>query len=508
VNTTGLASTGAGAAAWRRLDHGFDAVFGAGASPLRHLGALGVTCGALLAASGAWLYAVLDTSAAEAWRSIAEHGGWPRSLHRYAADALVALMSLHALREALLHRTRGFRRWSWLSGVVLIALVYASGIGGFWLHWDRLGQYSAQATAEWLDALPLLHTPLARNFIGAASVGDRLFSLFVFVHIGLALLIGLTLWLHVLRLAQPAVWPPRRLAAGLVLTLGALALAWPVAVDEAARPAQAPTTLALDWWLLFIHPLAERAGPLAAWALVAAGFAALVALAFVPRRAAPVAAQVDAGNCNGCRRCETDCPFVAITMVPHPLRVGRQLAQVDAARCAGCGLCAGACPSATPFRHGAALASGIDLPGADVAGLRQRLRAGLAAARGSPPVAIFHCAEGADPGPLRGQGVVLLALPCIGALPPSFVEYALRDGAAGVLLAGCRSGGCAYRLGERWTAERLAGRREPHLRTEGLAGRWAAVAADRGDEAAVLAALGRLRAAPTPQRAAAEGDHG
>jgi hypothetical protein len=49
-------------------------------------------------------------------------------------------------------------------------------------------------------------------------------------------------------------------------------------------------------------------------------------------------------------------------------------------------------------------------------------------------------------------------------LPPAFVEYALRGGADGVLVATCRPGGCDFRLGDRWTRERLLGEREPHLR--------------------------------------------
>ena len=61
----------------------------------------------------------------------------------------------------------------------LIGFVFVSAIGGFWINWDQLGQFSAIATAEWLDALPLLAAPLARNFLVADAVSDRLFSLFV-----------------------------------------------------------------------------------------------------------------------------------------------------------------------------------------------------------------------------------------------------------------------------------------------------------------------------------------
>jgi coenzyme F420-reducing hydrogenase delta subunit len=44
------------------------------------------------------------------------------------------------------------------------------------------------------------------------------------------------------------------------------------------------------------------------------------------------------------------------------------------------------------------------------------------------------------------------------------VEYALRAGAAGVVVTGCREGDCAFRLGQRWIEQRLLGEREPHLR--------------------------------------------
>ena len=51
-------------------------------------------------------------------------------------------------------------------------------------------------------------------------------------------------------------------------------------------------------------------------------------------RRAPVAV-VDPANCNGCQRCFDDCPYAAVTMVPHPnARIGRQMAVVDEWTCA------------------------------------------------------------------------------------------------------------------------------------------------------------------------------
>ena len=46
-------------------------------------------------------------------------------------------------------------------------------------------------------------------------------------------------------------------------------------------------------------------------------------------------------------------------------------------------------------------------------------------------------------------------------LPPSFIDYALRLGAQGVVIAGCRENDCEFRLGDRWVRERFTGAREP-----------------------------------------------
>ena len=102
---------------------------------------------------------------------------------------------------------------------------------------------------------------------------------------------------------------------------------------------------------------------------------------------------------------------------------------------------------------------------------------------------VFGCDHGARVQSLAAPDVLPLSLVCTGMLPPSFVEYALRDGADGVLVAGCREGGCEFRLGQRWTAERLQGEREPHLRTTVSPDRWSTVWADAGDEPALRLAL-------------------
>jgi ferredoxin/coenzyme F420-reducing hydrogenase delta subunit len=491
----------AGLAAWRRIDRCFDAAFGSALNPLRHLGAIGMMSFGLLAASGVYLFAVLDTSVAGAYRSIEQlsHApwyafGWLRSLHRYAADVFVIAMGLHLLRELLHRRWRGFRRFSWLTGVPLVVFAFVSAIGGFWLNWDQLGAYSAQATAEWFDAWPLLAVPLARNFLTADAVGDRLFSLFVFVHLGVPLLMVFGLWFHIQRMARVAVVPPRALAIGLAAVLVALALAWPVAIHPSADLATIPAALALDWILLFVHPLVAATSPAGVWLLVVAFLVTLLVLPYLPQPARSLAARVDPAHCTGCRRCFDDCPFTAVTMVKHPLpRIGKALAQVNADLCAGCGLCTGACPSSTPSPRAASIATGIDMPQRPIGEIWARVREGLAARAGRRPVVVFGCDRAARVERLASDKVIAAGLICAGMLPPSFVDFALRAGAAGVLVVGCREAGCEFRLGQRWTAQRLAGRREPHLHPRIAASQVALAWTDAGDAAALDAALADLQ---------------
>src|SRR3546814_15768010 len=86
---------------------------------------------------------------------------------------MVMAMLIHLLRHFAFDRIHGFRTFSWLTGVGLIWLVYASGINGYMLPWDRLAQFVVVSSFEWLDWLPGFGGTLIRNFIDASSVNDR-----------------------------------------------------------------------------------------------------------------------------------------------------------------------------------------------------------------------------------------------------------------------------------------------------------------------------------------------
>ena len=511
------------------LSGAFDHAFAPAHNPWRHLGALAFLCLMTCVASGIVAYALYDTSVAGAYASGLRLQNDPlllgrllRGVHRYGADAFMLLTLAHLLREGVRGHFRGVRWYSWLTGIPLLFLLWLAGITGLWLLWDERALFSVTAMAEWLQALPLGAELLARNFLTPEALGDRFFSLIMFVHIGLPLLLLAATWIHVQRVSLPRMWPPRSLTIATLGTLALLALMQPATSLGPADTGHVAAQLSLDWFYLLVHPLVNALSAQAVWWLVAALTLVLAVLPLwrVPRSLKRASARVDLANCNGCGRCVVDCPFGAVVMVPrtdqsrHPsnlsdsehtpvapmgtVRHAARQASVNADLCAACGICVGSCPSATPFRRIEDMVSGIEMPDAPMAALRRELRQKIASLSGPHPVVLFSCRQAADCTQMANATTAVMALECAAMLPPSFIEYALRLGAEGVAVAGCREGDCEFRLGDRWLQQRLAGLREPQLRAsvnrEQIEVQWAG-----SDMLGVQAALARLRLRLTSQ---------
>ncbi len=502
-STLALPAPGPAALAVERADALLDAAFGQRLNPMRHLGALGFLFFWICCASGIWIYVGFDTSAIGARESLAamDRGEWPlgafaRALHRYSADAVVAVTALHLVRELARRHYAAFRRFAWLTGLFALALMFLAGINGYWLAWDQLAQWSLTATIEWFDVLPVFDGSLARNVIDSGQVNDRFFSLLTFLHIGLPLGMLAAMWAHVQRVSPARTSPPRDLAWGSAAMLAALSLAKPISLMPAADLAFLPSRIPLDWFFLFPHPVMAWLGPDGLWTVVAAFFAILAALPWATRVPRAPAARVNLDNCNGCARCFADCPYDAVVMVPRTdSRHHPRQAEVDPLLCAGCGVCTGACPSSTPFRRDEILATGIDLPSAAICGLRARLEARTAALEGGPRIVVFGCRWGASTAGLESRSTAAIEFLCAAMAPPSFVEYALRAGADGVPVATCREGDCEFRTGDAIVAARVAGERKPALRPSVPRERVRLAHAGRSDQAALRRELDDFRAA-------------
>jgi CDP-4-dehydro-6-deoxyglucose reductase len=273
-----------------RIENVFNVAFGDKLNPFYHLGTISFWQFWLLLGSGLYLYIFADTGVHDAFESVESitHdqwwlGGILRSVHRYATDGMILTMLLHMLRHFAYDRYRGFRSFSWLTGVALLWLIYIAGVNGFMLVWDKLAQFVVIATAEWFDILPMFNGTLIRNFLYLESVNSRLFTLLAFLHIGVPLIIGIVMWVHVQRIPRAHINPPRPIAIAVSLMFLALSLVKPILSQGGeADMSVVPTGIAFDWFELPVLALVYVTDPLHLWFWVLGITAVLFLVPWLP----------------------------------------------------------------------------------------------------------------------------------------------------------------------------------------------------------------------------------
>jgi ferredoxin len=439
-------------------------LYGWPGNPLYQSGAIAVLLLGVLIVTGLWL--LIFYRIGSPWESVARItadpwiGRWVRSAHRFASDWVLVAVAIHALRLLSQGRSWGPRLLAWLSGVVLVWLLYLCGLTGYVMVWDSFGYLLAAEGARMLDALPILSEPIGRAFAGEQELLAPFFFINLFAHIAIPLGMALVLWLHVSRVSRPVLLPPRRLSIALVALLVGISLAWPMGMQPQADPFHLPRDIEVDlfyaFWLPLVRPLSGG------WALVVlVVLGSLIALVpLVTRRrgpAAPPPSVVDEAVCTGCVQCSLDCPYEAITMLTRaPGGRSELVARVDPALCVSCGICAGSCG---PMAVGPAGRTGRD----QLADVRARIALGQV----TPGQIVVACCDRGGrhwAGQLEAAGAMVHQADCAGSIHSSVVEILVRAGAGGVLLLACPPRDCWNREGPRWMSERMFHGRDAELK--------------------------------------------
>ncbi|HEX6939524.1 MAG TPA: hydrogenase iron-sulfur subunit [Longimicrobiales bacterium] len=484
-------STAVRRAAWRamtRIDGWANRLYGSRYNPLYHSGA--IVIGLLLVLVVTGLYLILFYRLGSPWASVARIteqawlGRWIRGVHRFASDAAVVAAGLHAFRMYAQHRSWGPRALAWVSGLVLVAVIFVCGWTGYVLVWDIQAQLLAVEGARFLDVLPLFSEPIGRTFVGERPLPNAFFFLNLFAHIALPIGVGLLVWIHVSRVARPVLLPPRWVLWGVVAALVALAVVWPVGTAPQADPLRLPERVPLDVFFAFWLPLTRRLPAWAAWAFGGAlALAALVAPWWTrpSQEARPAKSQVDERRCTGCEQCVKDCPFDAITMVAREAGDPRPglVARVNPDLCVSCGICTGSC---APMAVGP-----VGRTGRDQLALARAFLAREARAVGR--VVVVGCEWSAASVGRALDGVPLLPVACAGNVHTSVIEHLLRGGAGGVLVAACPEWDCRSREGGKWLVQRMYHGREADLKARVDRRRVRIVGASAGEPAVLRAAL-------------------
>ena len=458
-------------------------------NPLYYLGQLSLLLLIILTVTGVYLTIFYRPGADRAYQSVLFisanwFGRLMRTSHRYASDALIVTILLHALKMLLSDRFWGSRWLAWVTGWALLALTWSLGVMGYWLIWDE----PAQWLTEWLTGI--VGGPLAYSFLGP-NLNSATFAMFVivlFLHAFIPPLVGAGVLVHVLRLARAKYWTPLWLTGVTVLALLLLSLLVPVGNELPARFSTLVTVARLDWLYLGFLPTAEWLGTPITWILTILLVAMLTALPWLARGRHDGPALVIPAACTGCGACVRECPYGAIDLLQRDDDTEfSSLALVKPVLCTGCGICVGSCPDRA-----------IELERLPSPVVRQDLqrRLGQIARTGEPAVTIYLCdrhqALGTLPpllpaaentalggtiplleaklpprinvgqwpdGAGRNRPVMIASVPCTGMLHPNWASETLAAGGAGAIVISCPAGDCANREGPHWIGKRLTRRR-------------------------------------------------
>ncbi len=469
-------------------------LYGARWNPLYQSGTIVVALYLTIVVTGLWL--LLFYRVAAPWESVAGVtanlwiGNWVRGLHRYSSDAAVLATIVHAFRMFAQGRSWGARMLAWVSGALLLALLFVCGWTGYVMVWDTFGEHLAREGARMLDVLPVLSEPISRQFTGERPMPSVFFFVNLFAHIGIPLGMGVVFWLHIKRLERPVLLPPRGLMWAALASLSIVAVARPLAMAPQANAFVVPGVIPSDLFFAFWIPIVRRLNAGTALSVMTGlAIALLVVPALTARRGVkrPAPSTVDQEICTGCLQCSLDCPYGAIQMIKRTDNRPTLVASVDPSLCVSCGICAGSC---APM--------GVGPPGRTGRDQIAQVHAFLAEPRRRAGQIVAICCEhgaGAYRSAIADHGAALYTVDCAGNLHTTVIELLLRAGAGGVLVLACQARDCRSREGPRWLVERLYDGREAELQAR----------VDRRRVQVVHVAAGERQLAISAQRAFANG---
>jgi len=432
-------------------------------NPFYHTGTIAVFLLIIIGLTGVYLFLFYQYGISVSYRAVSRIEGLfiartMRAIHRYASGAAVITTLLHAWRTLFKEQFRGPRWLAWVTGVALTAVVWLAGVTGYWLVWDERAQLITEGVMAWL------RNPTAVSTLITTARGTSwpLALLLLGIHVLLFLIAAGFFWLHVLRLNR-AKWMPALpwvTGMGLLLLLGGMI--FPVGMLAPADFNWLPQRVTIDPLFLFYLPARGDTAVLL-WAGLLGVTAVLTALPWLSKGKRPHLPRVYVldDRCTGCTRCALDCPYDALEMVKRPEgEPHKYLAVARPDLCVSCGICIGSCED-----------DAISLGETPPERLWQHVSTQLALAQAKTKRAakvVFtcerHAGHGARPFLADDVPVIVIPVPCVGAVPPHLLARALDAGAAEAQIIGCPADDCNNREGNVWEAQRLMRRRAPHLK--------------------------------------------
>jgi quinol-cytochrome oxidoreductase complex cytochrome b subunit len=142
-------------------------------------------------------------SEAEAYKSI-QHlhlnvplGHLLRSVHYWAANLMVVMVTLHMIRVFITGSYKNPRELNWIAGTLLLLMTLGFGFTGYLLPWDQKAYWATVIGTNMLGSVPFIGPALAAFVRGGAEVSGQTLLRFYSMHLlWFPLITAFFLWVH------------------------------------------------------------------------------------------------------------------------------------------------------------------------------------------------------------------------------------------------------------------------------------------------------------------------
>ncbi len=136
-------------------------------------------------------------------------GSLIRSIHSWAASAMVVLIGLHGLRVFFMAAYKYPRELTWVIGVLLFILVMGASFTGYLLPWDQKAFWATNVGTGIAGQAPLIGPYIQKILMGGTEIGAITLTRFFTFHVGvIPVLVILLIGIHLFMVVRQGISAP------------------------------------------------------------------------------------------------------------------------------------------------------------------------------------------------------------------------------------------------------------------------------------------------------------
>ena len=136
-------------------------------------------------------------------------GSLIRSIHSWAASAMVVLIGLHGLRVFFMAAYKYPRELTWIIGVLLFILVMGASFTGYLLPWDQKAFWATNVGTGIAGQAPLIGPYIQKILMGGTEIGAITLTRFFTFHVGvIPVLVILLIGIHLFMVVRQGISAP------------------------------------------------------------------------------------------------------------------------------------------------------------------------------------------------------------------------------------------------------------------------------------------------------------